>query len=484
MTFSRLWLTLFALGLLPLLASGLAPAALFVALAWYALLIALALADWRRLPPPNLLIVTRDVEAKLSLGADNPVTLRVQNNAPVALRVELRDTPPDNMPTDLNDESSSDIKGSAADERNLNDTGDARGNNRENDRENDRENNSANNRGNDRPLRFELEPNSRHALTYHLRPFARGDYDFGDIYMRVHGRLGMINRLTRINAGLRVAVYPNLRDAARYGLLARRGRLGQAGIRKARLQGAGREFESLRDYQPDDEMRRIDWKATARRGELVSRQYEVERSQNVMLVLDVGRTMLALVDGVQKLDYAINAALMLTYAAVESEDNVGLLVFADTVQAFLPPRKGRAQIHAIIEALHNAHADLVEPDYANALAFLQARFRRRSLMVCFTDLWDPDSSRMTIAELASLQPRHVVAAVTLMDTNLQRMADQSPPTLADAYEKTVAVQTLNDRQRALAALRGRGVLIVDSPAEKLSADLVNRYLEVKEQSRL
>lgn len=478
LTFSRLWLILFALGLLPLLASGLVPAALFIAFMWYALLVALALADWRLLPAPDLLIVTRDVEAKLSLGADNPVTLRVQNNAPVALRVDLRDTPPDAMPTDLNDEASGSSNSSMNGFTNdgIDDAGNARGN--------DQDNNSAKHSGNDRPLRFELGPNSRYALTYHLRPLARGDYDFGDICVRVQGRLGMVNRLTRVNAALRVAVYPNLRDAARYGLLARRGRLGQAGIRKARLQGAGREFESLRDYQPDDEMRRIDWKATARRGELVSRQYEVERSQNVMLVLDVGRTMLALVDGVQKLDYAINAALMLTYAAVESEDNVGLLVFADTVQAFLPPRKGRAQIHAIIEALHNAHAGLVEPDYANALAFLQARFRRRSLMVCFTDLWDPDSSRMTIAELANLQPRHVVAAVTLMDTTLQRMADQSPPTVADAYEKTVAVQTLGDRQRALAALRGRGVLIVDSPAEKLSADLVNRYLEVKEQSRL
>ncbi len=476
MTFSRLWLILFALGLLPLLASGLIPAALIITCAWYALLIVLAVADWRLLPARDLLIVTRDVEAKLSLGADNPVTLRVQNNAPVALRVDLRDTPPDDMPTALDGAFSGDKSGSANDGQNLKDAEDAK--------RHDRDNNKAQTSANDRPLRFDLEPNSRHVHTYHLRPSARGDYDFGDIYVRVQGRLGMVNRLERINANARVAVYPNLRDAARYGLLARRGRLAQAGIRKARLQGAGREFESLRDYQTGDEMRRVDWKATARKGELVSRQYEVERSQNVMLVLDVGRTMLALVDGIQKLDYAINAALMLTYAAVESEDNVGLLVFADTVQSFLPPRKGRAQIHAIIEALHNAHADLVEPDYANALAFLQARFRRRSLMVCFTDLWDPDSSRMTIAELASLQPRHVVAAVTLMDTALQRMADQLPPTVTDAYEKAVAVQTLNDRQRALAALRGRGVLIVDSPAEKLSADLVNRYLEVKEQSRL
>ena len=462
MTFSRLWLTLFALGVVPLLLSGVFPPGVICAWAWYALLAALALADWRLFLAPDLLTVTREVEAKLSLGVDNAVTLRVHNRASIFVRLELRDTPPPSLPNDLNAEQ----------------------NNERSDGRPDEHDNEHNNERNDRPLRFALPPGSRQSVTYHLRPDERGDYTFGDIYARIGGRLGMVHRLTRFDAVQRVAVYPNLRDAARYGLLARRGQLAQVGIRRARLQGAGREFESLRDYQPGDEMRRIDWKATARRGELVSRQYEVEKSQTVLLVVDVGRTMLADIDGAHKLDYAINAALMLAYAAVEAEDNIGLLVFADAVHAFLPPRKGRAQVNAILEALHNAHAELAEPDYANALAFLQARFRKRSLMVCFTDLLDPDSSRRTIAELAALQPRHVVVAATLRDTNLQRVADQMPPTVTAAYEKAVAVQTLNDRERALAALRGRGVLVVDSAAEKLSADLINRYLEIKAQARL
>ena len=482
MTFSRLWLLLFGLGVVLPLSSGLMPAALIVAFVWYALLVIFALADWRLLPASDLITVTREVESKLSLGVDNPVTLRVHNNAAVFVRLELRDTPPPSLPDDLNNRLNDGLNDSRNDSPNdsLNDEG-----NKEHHAGYNKEHMAGYDEGqNDRPLRFDIGPGSRQSVTYHLRPRERGDYEFGDIYVRVQGRLGMVNRIRRVPAGQRVAVYPNLRDAARYGVLARRGHLGQAGIRKARLQGAGREFESLREYQPGDEMRRIDWKATARRGELVSRQYEVEKSQNVMLVLDVGRTMLADVDGVQKLDYALNAALMLAYAAVEAEDKVGLLVFADTVQTFLPPRKGREQVHAIVEALHNAHATLIEPNYADALAFLQARLGKRSLMVCFTDLWDADSSRLTIRELASLQPRHVAVAVTLLDTHLQRIADQEPPTVTAAYEKAVAVQTLDDRQRALAALRGRGVLVVDSPAEKLSADLVNRYLEIKAQARL
>ena len=441
MTFSRQWLLLFALGLVPLLASGAFPAGIAIATLWYSLLVGLAVTDRLLFPPLQTLVVERDVDDKLSLGADNPVRVRIHNTSRFPLRLELRDTPPAAIPCDSGNEKN----------------------------------------GKDAPLVFALPPNSRHAAVYHLRPTQRGDYEFGDMYLRVRGRLGMVHRLVRVPAARQVKVYPNMLEAARFDLLARRGRLQQAGIRKARLQGAGREFESLREYQPDDEMRRIDWKATARRGDLISRQYEVERSQNVMLVLDVGRTMLAEVDGIQKLDYAINAALMLAYVATQSDDKVGLLVFADTVQTYLPPRKGREQVYAILEALHNTHAGLTEPDYLQALAFLQTRFRKRALMVCFTDLWDPDSSRMTIAELASLQPRHVACAVTLLDTKLQRLADQEPETLEGAYEKAVATQVLQDRERALSALRQRHVLVVDSPAEKLSAELVNKYLEVKER---
>ncbi len=433
MTFSRLWLALFALGLAPLLLSGVLPVGVWLAIVWYAALLGLAVADRLWFPPLEKLIVARDVDEKLSLGAENDVHIRIHNATNVPVHLELRDTPPEAIANDLDD----------------------------------------------LPLAFALPPNTHHIATYHLRPTLRGDYAFDDLFIRVRGRLGMVHRLRRIPASQLVKVYPNLRETAKFALMARRGQLQQTGVRKARLQGAGREFESLREYQPDDELRRIDWKATARRGALISRQYEVEKSQNVMLVLDVGRTMLAEVNGIQKLDYAINAALTLAHVATEAEDKVGLLVFAADTQTYLPPQKGRAQVHAILEALHNAQASLIEPDYVKALTLLQTRFRKRSLMVCFTDLWDPDSSRSTIAELASLQPRHVVAAVTLLDTKLQQAAEQEPATLNAAYEKAVATQVLQDRQRALSTLTDRGILVVDAPAEKLSAELVNRYLEAR-----
>jgi uncharacterized protein (DUF58 family) len=170
--------------------------------------------------------------------------------------------------------------------------------------------------------------------------------------------------------------------------------------------------------------------------------------------------------------------------ATLADDKVGLLVFADKVQTWIAPKKGRGQVYRILDALYNAEARRAEPDYHGAFAYLAAQWRRRSLMVCFTDLWDPDSSRQTMSELAALQPRHLVACVTLMDTKVLRKAEQPIEKALDAYEQGVAMQVLDDRARATGELQRRGVLVVDSPADKLSAALVNRYLEVKERMLL
>jgi len=438
LTFSRLWIALFALGAIPMAFSGLNRNLFTVAIGWAVLLAVVALVDWFTLPPPEALQVERVVDERLSLGAPNPVRIRLRNMSRRILTVDLQDTPPASIPTDLEDT----------------------------------------------PVRVTLPPGGRHAAVYHVTPRTRGDYRFGDLHLRLRGRLRMVYRLALVALQQDVKVYPNLVDTATFTLMARRGRLQQVGIRAARLQGAGREFESLREYMPDDEMRRIDWKASARSGKLVSRNYEVEKSQSVILAIDVGRTMLAEIDGIQKLDYAINAALLLAYVATLSEDRVGLLLFANDVQTYLPPRKGRGQVYAIMEALYNAKASFAEPDYRRALGYLRARWRKRSLIVCFTDLWDAESSRTTINEIAALQPRHLVATVTLLDTKVVRTARQEIESPLTVFQKAVASQVLEDRQRATGMLAQRGVIVVDSQADKLSAELVNRYLDVKERMLL
>ncbi|MCC6731196.1 MAG: DUF58 domain-containing protein [Chthonomonadales bacterium] len=436
MILTRRWFALFLLGGIPIALSAASRGYLGLVAAWDGLLLMATIVDYFLLPERGQIELARRVDDHLALGAPNAVQVSVRNGSAWPWRLVVRDEPPAGMDSDFADTS------------------------------------------------LQLGPGSRKALTYHVRPTARGDYRFGDLWYRVRGRLGLVAAQRKVSSAAPVKVYPNMLEAARFTLMARRGRLQQVGIRAARLVGAGREFESLRDYQPDDDYRRIDWKATARRGRLTSREYEVERSQNVVLVLDVGRTMLAEVDGIAKVDYAVNAALLLAYVATLSDDKVGLLVFADAVQTWIAPARGRSQVYTILEALYNARARRAEPDYRTALAYLNARWRRRSLMVCFTDLWDPDSARQTMAELAALQPRHLVACVTLMDTRVLRRAQADPVDMDAVFEQAVARQMLDDRARAVAELQQRGVLVVDSPADQLSAALVNRYLEVKERMLL
>lgn len=436
MTFTRRWFALFLAGGLPLIFLDRAPGLVVVTVIWNAVLLVATLADFLLLPPSEELQVERIVDSHLSLAARNQVQLILRSSHPWPWQIVIKEEPPQGMPSDWRD------------------------------------------------MPFMVAPSVRHALSYHVTPNKRGDFRFGDTWIRLYGRLGLVARISRYPTSSETKVYPNLLETAKFNMMARRGRLQQVGIRAARLMGAGREFESLREYQPDDEYRRIDWKASAHKGKLISRQYEVERSQNIVIVLDVGRTMLAEIDGIAKLDYALNAALLLAYVAALADDKVGLLVFADKVQSWIAPRKGKGQIYRILDALYNVEARRSEPDYRGAFAYLASQWRRRSLMVCFTDLWDPDSSRQTMTEMAALQPRHLVACVTLMDTKVLRKAEQPIAKALDAYEQGVALQVLDDRARATGELQRRGVLVVDSPADKLSADLVNRYLEIKERMLL
>lgn len=427
---------LVALGAIPLLFVGAAPWLLLAVLVYNALLAACAVADYLATPAPaHALTLDRVVDEKLSLGADNPVTIEARSRVGHDLRVTLRDEPPFQFTLDSPTERVFTLPGS-------------------------------------RGLRF----------TYHVQPPAKGDFTFGDLYVQYPGRLGLVVRQARIPARQVVKVYPNLREMEKYELLARRGRLMQMGLRSAKMRGGGSEFESLREYVPGDEYKKIDWSATARRGKLISRQYEAERSQNIMILLDTGRTMLQPVQKMAKLDYVVNTALMLSYVAAASDDKVGLLAFDAETRAFLPPAKSKAQVYQILENLYNLEARMVESDYKEAFQNLATRWRRRSLVVLFTDLVDPDSSAQILDAVPIIEGLHRVVCVTVSDPNITQAAKAAPETGADVYAKAVAQQVLQERRQAISVLKRRGVWTIDSPPENLSADLINHYLDLKSRS--
>ena len=204
-----------------------------------------------------------------------------------------------------------------------------------------------------------------------------------------------------------VKVYPNLLEVRKYELLARRDQLFEIGLKNARRLGEGTEFERLRDYERDDDYRRINWPATARLHKPITTDYQPERSQSVIIMLDAGRLMTAPLGPLSKLDYAINTTLLLAYVAILRGDRVGLLTFADTVMGYWEPDKGRRQFLAILEALYKVQPQQVEADYMKAGAFLSAQRSKRSLVVLFTDIIDRRQADALVRGFGRLAPRHL-----------------------------------------------------------------------------
>jgi len=225
------------------------------------------------------------------------------------------------------------------------------------------------------------------------------------VEFRVLGPLGLCWRQGRRELPWPVVVYPNLRAAVLRSLPTQAQRHREAGFRNLRRLGEGRMFESLKEWVPGDDTRSIDWKATARRGKLMARQYEAERRQQVLLVLDLGRLMTAdIAGGVPRLDFVVQAALELAYAAAQHDDNVGIMTFADGVQHFVAPERGRLGVRRVLDVLAVVEPKLVEPDYPGAFRYLAARNRKRSLTVLFTDVIDRFASDALVSNVASLRP--------------------------------------------------------------------------------
>lgn len=427
-----------------LLAAALVPSALAVAspaFGWLALaldvaVVALCAVDFLRAPRALDVEVRREVEPILRSGVANPVHLELTCRGAVPLRGEARDEAP--------------VEVEVA--------------------------------GHRQP--FSVAPGPRPTrLTYTVNPPARGDVRFGDVHLRLLGPLGLCARQIRIPAEQVVKVYPDLSALTQEALALARASDAPA-ERVQRRQGEGREFESLREYRNGDDYRTIDWKASARRARTMVRVYQPERNQPVLLLLDCGRHMAGKVDGRRKLDHAVDAALRLAKVSLDAGDLVGVLAFASDVRAYLPPRKGHEHLRLLTEALYRAEAALEESDYGRAYDFAFARSSRRSLVVLFTDLVDPDASGTLVARTLMLRPRHLPLVASLLDEELQATATRVPHEPHEAYTRQAAVRLEDEYRRTAVTLRDSGVLVVRAPAKSFSAAAINTYLHVKSRGLL
>jgi uncharacterized protein (DUF58 family) len=315
-------------------------------------------------------------------------------------------------------------------------------------------------------------------LEYQVKPKARGAFSWDAIYIRFRSVLGLWDFLATVPAPGQSRVYPNLVALSRYHLLARANRLEALGIRKVRMSGSAWEFESLRDYARGDDVRLIDWKATARRHKTIVRNQEAEKNQTVLLLVDSGRLMNAEVDGVSKLDSAVSSALILAHVALGRGDRVGLCSFSHDVHAWVAPRAHRAQIRLLTDALYNLRGDYSETNHARCLRLLAARYSKRALLIVFTDFVDSDTASEMISHLRLAGRRHVVLFTALNDPLLARVARSRASNTFEAYRKAAAVELLRERSEVLERLRRFGVHVLDVEPASLTAPLINRYLEI------
>lgn len=317
-------------------------------------------------------------------------------------------------------------------------------------------------------------------MTYKATPQRRGSHAFRRVYALVSSRLGLWQRAVKIPCESAVRVYPDVRQIARYTLLARKDRLSAIGVRRSRRLGTDNEFERLRDYAEGDEPRTIDWRATARRRRLTVRAYQANQSQRVIFLLDAGRMMAGDVGaGLSPLDHAFNAMLLLSHVALIRGDQVGLMVYSDRVRAFVPPAGGPKRINRLVHAVHNIFPELVESRHDRAFVELETRCRKRSLVVLITNVFDDVNADQVIGHLGNLSGKHLPLGVMLRDRDMFQLADSAPEAGLGLYRAAAAASVLNWRERVLVELRRRGALTIDVFPDELTAPLVNRYLEIK-----
>lgn len=419
-----------------IIAAAWIPALLWLAAAIILLALILFAIDWYLARPVSFIEVQRRHNNRLSLGAENKVTLTLSTRHTRPLAFTLRDEPPWQFEVS------------------------------------------------ELMLEGRLAPGESWEGSYTVRPLRRGDYRFGAINIRWEGPLGLVLRQGELPAEKDVKVYPDLLGVRRYSLLLQRNQLQEMGLRQSRLVGQGTEFERLREYRPDDDYRRINWKATARRWRPITVAYQTERSQNIMVVLDTGRMMQSPVGRMAKLDYAINATLLLSYVAVGVGDKVGLLTFAQDVQHYVAPRQGRGQFYRILDQLYAVEAQPVEPDYHKGLGYLAHKQRRRALIILFTDITGGYSMELLVQHVRLLARQSLPLVVTIRDPEIHEMARRYPVDTAGMYERVAAGQLLRERLTVLERLRRRGVETLDTPANQLSLDVISRYLDLKRRGRI
>jgi uncharacterized protein (DUF58 family) len=429
------FLALVAGGLLFLPAALRAPRVLYVMAAWDGLLVVAWAYDAWRLPAPARLTVRRSWLSPTMLSIASRVKLTLVNESTSPLNAAIVDAVPRQL---------------LADPPSV-------------------------------PLR--IAPHREAEADYTILPGERGETPVGDAFIHYQSALGLAERWARAPISQSIIVYPNLDDARRESLNVVRGRSREIERRSRRVRGAGRSFESLREHRDGDELRDICWTASARRGKLVTRLYESERSQPIWIVIDSGRLMRARAGALSKLDLAVNAALTLSQVALGAGDRVGLLAYGRAIAHRLPAARGSAHLRRVIDRLALVRGEEAEADHLQAASRLLTDQKQRGLIVWMTDVPDVAMTPDVVTAAQTLMSRHLVLFVMIGQPDLLQLAMRRPANADQMYETAAAQEVVHRRDVLLARLRAQGALAFEARS-RFSPALVNAYLDIKRRNRL
>ncbi|MCT4588544.1 MAG: DUF58 domain-containing protein [Carboxylicivirga sp.] len=328
-------------------------------------------------------------------------------------------------------------------------------------------------------IRKKIKSGESTSDTYSLRPVTRGEYWFGALNVFVKSPLRLLERRFMFENNRQVKVYPAFKEMRQFEMMAISNRLTEVGIKKIRRIGHQMEFDQIREYTKGDDYRTINWKATARRSSLMVNQYQDEKSQQVISIIDLGRTMKMPFEGMTLLDYAINSSLVLSKIAMLKQDKAGLITFNNEVRNIVPPQRNSKQMQLIMEALYNQTTQFQEQSIFNLYAGLRRNLHQRSLLMLYTNYESLSAAKRQLPMLQKLARDHMVVVVFFENTELRQLTETKASDIEGIYVKTIAEKFAYDKKRIVLELERYGIHSVLTAPENLTVESINKYLELK-----
>jgi len=336
----------------------------------------------------------------------------------------------------------------------------------------------------DLAFKLTLKAGEKKEFSYFLRPTRRGAYAFGALIVLASSPIGFAARRFRYSQDVTVPVYPSFIQMRKYEIMAFSQRLWQTGIKKIRRVGHSQEFEHIKEYVIGDDFRTVNWKATGRKHKIMVNHYQDERSQQIYCVIDKGRTMQMPFDGLSLLDYAINTSLVLSNLILKKSDKAGLITFQDTVNILLPASRMGAQMKKIVESLYNQKTAYPESDFSTLTATIRSKISQRSLLLLFTNFETIFALQRQLPYLVSLSRQHLVVVVFFENTALRGKINSPAQSLRGLYHKVIAEQLHFEKRLIVKELIRHGIQALLTSPEKLSVNVINKYLELKARNQI